>query len=255
MIILKLGGSVITDKRNPMSFKASVVNQIAIEIASVYRYKKIALVHGAGSYGHPLAQSYALKSDGNAAIRQLGVAKTHCAMLRLSAQIADIFLSHDLPIYPLTASSIFILNQTEVSLSWDNVINDLLQKNYIPLLSGDTAMALDKDVDILSGDQIIAFLANRLKPEKVIFLMDIDGIYDRNPSLYSHAKLLHEIDMDTKIDFEMNAIDVSGGLKNKIEQAFKMPCPVFFINGNVQGAIAKAVQGKAVGSVVKRVLR
>jgi isopentenyl phosphate kinase len=58
MFILKLGGSIITDKTKECTFKQEIVNKLAKEIKKAK--KEIIIVHGAGSYGHILAEKYQL---------------------------------------------------------------------------------------------------------------------------------------------------------------------------------------------------
>ena len=124
----------------------------------------------------------------------------------------------------------------------------MLNRSFIPILFGDVAIAKDKGIDILSGDQIITYLANKLNADKVIFLMDVDGIYDRNPK-EKGAKLIEKIDGKIKIQWEKKKFDVTGGIKNKIEEALKMPCKVYFINGTKKGNLTKAIKGEKVGTV------
>lgn len=77
MIILKLGGSIITrkDKTKPTLNPANL-ERIAQEI-SVAKIKKLIIIHGAGSFGHPYAQKYGIgsviKND-----RELGRKKRLC---------------------------------------------------------------------------------------------------------------------------------------------------------------------------------
>ena len=58
MFIIKIGGSVITDKAKQNSFKKDVIDNLAKQISK--SKKEIILVHGAGSYGHILAKKYNL---------------------------------------------------------------------------------------------------------------------------------------------------------------------------------------------------
>ena len=40
---------------------------------------------------------------------------------------------------------------------------------------------------VLSGDQIVKYLAENLKPEKVVLGSDVDGIYNKDPKKYPDA--------------------------------------------------------------------
>jgi len=59
IVILKFGGSVITDKKSEIP----KVNHKALDrICNILKDKErnMIIVHGAGSYGHPIAKRYAL---------------------------------------------------------------------------------------------------------------------------------------------------------------------------------------------------
>ena len=246
MIIVKLGGSVISNKNKPFSFNENVVENLAEEISQFYPEKKFLVVHGGGSFGHPLAKKYELRKGLNEE-RKVGFSYTHEAMLELNKKIINIFLEKNLPAFSVSPSSIFLIEKGEIVDGWLKIIEELLDKDFIPVLFGDVAIAKDKGIDILSGDQIISFLANKMKPEKVIFLMDVDGIYTKSPE-EKDAELIEVIDEKLKPEGKAGVYDVTGGIKNKIEQALKMPCQVYFINGMIKGNLTKAIKGEKIGT-------
>ncbi len=61
MIIIKLGGSVISDKNSPYSFNREAVEVIAEEVAQFYPEESFILVHGGRSFGHPNAREYKIR--------------------------------------------------------------------------------------------------------------------------------------------------------------------------------------------------
>ena len=249
MIIVKLGGSVICDKNKPFSFRRDVVKQIVHEISFFYPKKDLIIVHGGGSFGHPLAKKYGIREGLNEKNeRKIGFSHIHQAMLELNKKILDIFLEKKLPAFSLSPSSMFLVKKGEITYGEVKIIEELIQRNFIPILFGDVAIAVDKGIDILSGDQIISYLANKLKVEKVIFLMDVDGIYDKDPK-EKDARLIEVLDEKAiKLYGKSKGFDVTGGIRNKIEEALKMHCPVYFINGMVRGNLKKAIEGEKVGT-------
>ena len=62
MMILKLGGSLLTDKRKERSLREEDLKRIGKEIAEGAQAIKggLVIVHGGGSFGHPLASKYDL---------------------------------------------------------------------------------------------------------------------------------------------------------------------------------------------------
>ena len=251
MIIVKLGGSVICDKNKPFSFRKDIVKQIVYEISFFYPKKDIIIVHGGGSFGHPLAKKYGIREGLKENEKKIGFSYVHHAMLELNKKILDIFLEEKLPAFSLSPSSMFLVEKGEIVYGEIKIIEELIQRNFIPILFGDVAIAIDKGIDILSGDQIISYLANKLMVEKVIFLMDVDGIYDKHPK-EKDAKLIEVLDEKSiKFNSKNKGFDVTGGIRNKIEEALKMHCPVYFINGMIKGNLKKAIEGKKVGTMKK----
>ena len=57
LIVLKLGGSVITEKERNLTPNLNSIDRLAREIAEA-NVKGLMIVHGGGSYGHPLAKQY-----------------------------------------------------------------------------------------------------------------------------------------------------------------------------------------------------
>ena len=259
MIIIKLGGSVISDKNNPYSFNREAVEVIAEEIAQFYPEESFILVHGGGSFGHPNAREYKIREGlmGDVKRKRIGFSKTHQAMLKLNDLTIEVFLEKGLPAYSVSSSSIFIIENGEIIYGELEILRKLLEKGLIPVLFGDTAVALDKGIDILSGDQIVSYLAKMLKPSKVIFLMDVDGIYDKNPK-EKGAKLITELTKEgiehLLESSESAGIDVTGGIGNKLKKALEIAhySDVYFINGKVKGNLTKVLQGKNPGTVIKR---
>lgn len=255
MILIKLGGSVISDKKREYSFHREIVEGIAGEMKEFYPRESFIIVHGGGSFGHPNAREYRIREGltGNVERRRIGFSRTHQAMLKLNDLIINIFLEKELPAYSVSSSSIFMVEKGEIVYGELEILRKLIERGFIPVLFGDTAVSLDKGIDILSGDQIVSYLAKMLKPDKVIFLMDVDGIYDRNPK-EGNARLIKELGGE-EIEHllkssESSGIDVTGGIGNKLREALKIArhSEVYFINGKVRRNLSGAIRGEKVGT-------
>jgi isopentenyl phosphate kinase len=91
---------------------------------------------------------------------------------------------------------------------------------------------------ILSGDQLAAYLAIKLKASRLIFGTDVDGIFDSNPKLNPRARLLSDLTVTSAARFASKARgstapDVTGGMAGKIREAVAVASrgiPVYFVN-------------------------
>ena len=266
MIIVKLGGSVFSDKRGePENFRENVVRSIAREMAEFYPEERFILVHGGGSFGHPEAKKYGIRdgltglSGESAFLRRKGFSLTHHAMLRASMKIVEAFLAEGLPAVSVSSSSVFLMDSNRVAYGDVEPIRKLIENGFIPALFGDVAVDLERGIDILSGDQIVTYLTKLFKPRKVIFLMSVDGIYDGKPG---EGTLLFEIQPDDidalirrlKIMESSGEADVTGGIINKLMEAKEIArfSEVWFVNGLVPGRLKGAIKGDGFGTRIPR---
>ena len=267
MIIVKLGGSVFSDKSGePENFRENVVRSIAREMAEFYPGEKFILVHGGGSFGHPEAKKYGIR-DGltglvgeSAFVRRKGFSLTHHAMLRASMKIVEAFLAEGLPAVSVSSSSVFLMDSNRVAYGDVEPIRKLIENGFIPSLFGDVAVDLERGIDILSGDQIVTYLTKLFRPRKVIFLMSVDGIYDGKPG---EGTLLFEIPADRidalikRLEREAKASgegDVTGGIINKLREAKEIArfSEVWFVNGLVPGRLKGAIKGDGFGTRIPK---
>jgi len=81
--VLKIGGSILTDKSRELAPRYGEITRVAEEIA-IYP-EDVVLVHGAGSFGHIPAKKYGLPHEFN---RQ-GLRVTHSSVARLSEMVVE----------------------------------------------------------------------------------------------------------------------------------------------------------------------
>jgi isopentenyl phosphate kinase len=112
----------------------------------------------------------------------------------------------------------------------------LLDRGYIPQLYGDVVLDETADFSICSGDQIIAKLAGKIKPNRVIFLTDVDGVYADDPRKSKKSGL---------------ASDVTGSMAGKLREIKDIKCEVTICNGLKPGVFLKCLQGENVGTRVR----
>src|SRR3989449_8150256 len=62
MLLVKLGGSVVTEKSHLRTPRPAAIRRLAGELASLR--EPLLIVHGAGSYGHILARRHRLNERG-----------------------------------------------------------------------------------------------------------------------------------------------------------------------------------------------
>ena len=253
--ILKLGGSILSDKTMPFSIKWDNLERIAMEIKNALDYYKsqnkdirLIVVHGGGSFGHPVAKKY-LKIENNKKVfinMEKGFWEIQKAMRRFNNIVIDTLQSYDIPAVSIQPSSFVVFGD---NLIFDtSAIKEMLKRNLVPTIHGDITVD-DKDgYKIISGDDIVPYLANELKADLILYATDVDGVLINNKPI----KRIDKDNIDEILGYlsGSNSIDVTGGMRYKIEMIRMNKCKGFVFNGNKAKNIYKALLGEVEGTEI-----
>lgn len=237
MILIKLGGSIITNKEKPLSPRKKTIENIAKYLKKID--EPIIIVHGGGSFGHYWSVKYdmhtkPMKYDTH------GVSVVKNSMIELNKIILDVFLKNKLNPYCLPPTD-FMSRGNPITHKVKE-IKKIANTGLIPITFGDALWHSNKKTYILSGDKIMTYLSKILKPRLSIFVLNEDGLYSDLKS----KKLILELKEENPI-IAKNNMDVTGGMTRKVEEATKiskMGMDVFFVNGNKPERIVKAVKNR-----------
>jgi isopentenyl phosphate kinase len=257
---LKIGGSVITNKNEELTPKTQEMNRIAQEIRKA-EVANLVIIHGGGSFGHPLAQKHAIK-DGLKDVSQLvGFAETHHMMTVLNGLLMDTLIMHALPAISITPSSCMITENGRIKCFEDTALKIMLKMGFLPVLYGDAVLDTKLGFTILSGDQIVSHVATRLNADQILIGVDVDGLYNADPKLEKNAKLFTHLTLEElkKLQGKLgksNACDVTGGMFGKIAElipALEQGIPVKIVNASKPNYIYKALKGEKVeGTLIEK---
>jgi len=248
MILIKLGGSVITDKTRYHTVRMDVLERLCGEIAA--SGKKVAIVHGAGSFGHIIAHKYDLVNGLKNDAQITAVAAVSRDMRELNLMVLNSLIDAGIAPISIPPSACFRLKGGRLDISDVEIVRRYLDIGISPVLFGDVLLDDELGFSICSGDQLIAVMAKKLFPEKVIFVSDIDGIMDRDPADPA-AMLIKELRQDEikQRTFTSKVKDVTGGIWGKMETMFDLSAhglECILINGMVPGRLRSALEGKEV---------
>ena len=252
MEILKLGGSVVTHKNRQRAANLETITRLATEVATAGP-KSIIIVHGGGSYGHPLAKEYDI-ATGYKSPRQLaGFSWTHQAMVDLNKLIVEAFLNAGVPAISIAPSSFIITDDRRITTVDFSIISKAVESGFVPVLYGDAVLDVALRFTILSGDQLAARLATDLGASRIIFGVDVDGVYTANPKLVKEAQLIEELSLGQMRGMikvgEALSTDVTGGMLGKIKEAgvaVEAGVEVQLVNALKPGIVYEALRGEKV---------
>lgn len=258
LLIIKFGGSVITDKNQskPKIRKATLKN-LSQELYKLYQSSKyqIILVHGAGSFGHPLAKKYDLQNGMKTFPQKIGFSLVSHTMLKLSMAIMQNLVQDNIPAVILPPHALIEQSSGQFQGFNHQIIQSYLNNGQVPILYGDVVPDNKWASSIISGDTIVTFLAKKLKADKVVFLSDVDGVFDSDPKKNPQAKLIPTI-TNKNLQIILQGLsatgrdDVTGEMYGKIMN-IKNNLPnitVYIANGLKQNNLTKIVKQQQTGT-------
>ena len=242
-IVLKLGGSVITDKTVPFKIRDEVIAEIAVEISKVGR-SDLVIVHGGGSVGHYLANK--LNILGVKDPRPLDASYILLEMDKLTARIASHLVEKGVPALTVPTHAVSKAGEDGSVEIDESVVRLALSLGYTPLMKGDVILGKKRPVDIVSGDKLASRLALSLGAERLVMCMDQDGIIGPDSKLLVRVKLSEPYDQ-LLWPSEEGRMDVTGGLGAKLkelEPVVRAGTPVAFLSPLRANRLLNALSGK-----------
>jgi isopentenyl phosphate kinase len=243
--VVKLGGSVITDKKVAFSYRDRAVRGLGRAMAS--SGLPIVVVHGGGSFGHTVAKRYGLSSRKSSHSAE-GVSETREAMFALDAKVCSSLSAAGMHPYPY--SPFTLLDRDEGGPSF---IRRLLQGGVTPVTFGDVVHD-GRGFRILSGDTMCVELAEMLGAARCVMTIDVDGLLDEKGRV---IKVIGEKGSAPVPPLRSGpeGRDATGGIALKVSEAMRMASTgteVRLVSGLRPEEFLKALRGENfVGTVLK----
>ena len=258
LIFIKLGGSIITDKRKPYTARIDVIKRLAKEIHEAKRKiknMKIIVGHGGGSFPHISASKYKTNEGiiNEDSVKGISIVGNDAATLnRIVVQELINSGENAISVQPSAAA----VAKNGKIIRWDiTAIIKMLKYDLLPVVYGDVCMDEKKGCCIISTEEIFDYLSKKLHPKKIIMVGETDGVYDDKGKT---------IKLITKSNFKRikkflagsgGIADVTGGMLHKIEKALsfsKSGITTIIINGNRKNALKDSIlSGKIIGTIIR----
>jgi len=247
-IIIKFGGSVITNKAIPYHFNAEITRNLCQDLVTAGGH--FVLVHGAGSFGHPLAKKFHLDQGLSREKKDeqvKGAAQTHQSVRDLNGKVIHTLLDVGIPAVSLSPFLFFN------SLFGSGLFERILKFGFTPVTFGDVVLK-DDNITIYSGDLLMKKIALELNPEKAIFVTDVDGIF---PDLQDMTTILTDTtlkEVEKVVLRGSSHPDVTQGMAGKIREIKDMVnkgIEVDIINGQKPRCLRDAIRGHVTGTRIR----
>jgi isopentenyl phosphate kinase len=254
MMLVKLGGSVITDKMAYRTLREDTLRRLAGEIAE--SGERVIIVHGAGSFGHVVAAQHQLQNGYRDETQIAGMARVMEDVRALNLAVISALDAAGVPSVSLPPSAVAELSAGKLARLELQTFRRYLDLGIAPITFGDVALDRERRFGICSGDQLMEALAREFTPERIIFCADVDGVFTSDPAFDPGAKLIEVVDRRVldALPRTQRCADVTGSIFAKIETMIRITShggDAVVINGHRPGRLAAALRGeKVIGSKV-----
>lgn len=253
MFIVKIGGSLITDKNCYCTPNPKEIRKYAKIIHENWRALKgkLIIVLGGGSYGNGVPRKY------NMSNAKMNWSKQDLLMMTVKmfewlTFVAEIFREEGVPCYPFQASSYCLTNNGDLHECYVEPIKHCLNMDILPITSGDFTYDINQKFVIYSSDNIPEMFVRNFDVEKVIMLTDVDGIYESFDTKQIYKTVdKHNYKKVLNVAGHSKKQDVTGGMKNKLRALIKIAelgTPCIICNGHDPNMLMKAVNGEEIHS-------
>lgn len=241
--VLKLGGSVITEKDRPETLDGAALEGLADAIARA-GVEDLVLVHGGGSFGHHHAERHGV-STGTGSHDVDAVTDVHGAMAALNQLVLGRLHERELPavpVHPFSASH----RDAGGSLTLPTgQVATMLGEGFVPVLHGDVVAHAGQGVTIVSGDELVVELARGLAADRVGLCSSVPGVLGADDRVIEHVSSLDDV---AEVLGGSDATDVTGGMAAKVAALLEMDAPASIFGPD---AIGGFLAGERPGTLIE----
>lgn len=260
-ILLKLGGSLITDKGARERARADVLARIAAELAAcreAWSRRGLIVGHGSGSYGHFAAAGTLLatreRSASSAAGLPAAAARTQDAAARLHRLVVAALLEAGLGPYSAAPSGWLTVRAGRAASLHLEPLEGALELEMVPVIYGDVVVDRELGMSIASTEDVFHMLVDALakrgrRPHRAVWLGETDGILDASGQTIVTVTP-GNLEAVRAATGGSAGVDVTGGMRLRLETAWRLAVagvPSWIGDGRRPGVLAAALAGAPAG--------
>jgi isopentenyl phosphate kinase len=252
LILIKLGGSLITNKNKPFTENLGTIKRLAKEIHQARQQVKTKVIigHGGGSYPHVPATKYRTAEGTVNQESFRGIAEVQDAAARLNRVVIRECLAIGENAISIHPSSCMIARSGEIREGFLGPLIKLLEFQMLPVVYGDVVLDENRGCCILSTERILNFLAFSLQEEdfrilRIIHCGTTDGVYGSKGRTISKIKSKDFAAVKKYLGVS-EGIDVTGGMLHKVKECLEIAnlgITSLIVNGKDLGNLEKAIFG------------
>ena len=255
LILIKFGGSIITDKNVPYKARPDVIKRLAQELKKI-KDVSIVLAHGVGSFAHTSAQEFGGEKGYKS---KWGIAKVARDAMEINRIVMDILIEEGLPAVSLRPMSMMITDAGKLKNNLFEIIEETLNQGLMPVVYGDVIWDKKWKSTIYSGEKTLneigIYLSKKgFKVNKIIQVGETNGVYDDKGKTIPAINKRNWKSVERYV-FDSKRTDVTGAMKHKIENALSIAekgIQTWITSGIVPNAFYRALHGKIIhGTIIQ----
>lgn len=255
LILIKFGGSIITEKDKPMTLRRAVLKRLVSEVVKAKREnpdKYFLIGHGQGSFAHLPATKYKTMEGFINKNSVFGMAETQNVAYQLNRLIVAEFLKQKVPAISFYASNSVLTNNRKPLKSFLIVLEQYLLNGLVPITTGDVLADNKQGCTIWSAEEVLSFFTSQLNKngwviEKVIHVTEVDGVYDESHKVIPQINVQNWQNYKQCVNSNTKGVDVTGGMLLKVCQSLelaKLKIPSYILSGLKQNNLFNALTNR-----------
>jgi len=257
IVLVKLGGSLITDKTRPGAARHAVIRRLARELAAILerpRGARLLLGHGSGSYGHAEASHGGLTPGADARRRLDAIARTQQRAADLHRLVVAALVEAGARPFSFSPSSFLKADDGRVVSRFVEPIFAALERGLLPVVYGDVVLDDRRGAMIVSTEELFLMLAKEagkrgIKVARAVWLGETDGVHDGHGDPIAALSGAGAARAARRVN-GASGIDVTGGMSLRLRAASRLAAagvPSSIVDGRRAGTLAAIVSGSAPG--------
>ncbi len=227
--LIKLGGSVITNKDIPMSMKNGFLGRLAKEVMQAmeeHPEKRFVVGHGSGSFGHVPATKYKTIDGFVDDESVLGMAIVQDAAAQLNRKVVYEFIKNDVPAVTFAPSNTLVTASKKERVNFFSLLELYLEKGLFPVTYGDVIVDTKQGCTIWSTEKVLSFLtemflAEGYEVDAVAHVTEVAGFLDDKKQVVPEISRKNWEKLKKNLG-STKGFDVTGGMTLKIEESLKL---------------------------------
>ncbi len=217
-IFLKLGGSLLTEKTGHEALRPKILARLAHEIAQARAEQpgvSLVLGHGSGSFGHVAGARHGTRAGVSGPEGWFGFAEVADAAARLNRHVVAALLSVGVPAIGLAPSASAQVADGIITHLSTAAIEAALKSGLVPVVFGDVAFDSARGGTIISTEEVMGFVAGKLRGNWFLLAGETDGVLDLNGQVIPLITRTTLPDVIPALGGSRGT-DVTGGMASKV---------------------------------------